>query len=43
MSPLGRVRSLLRARLTDAEYSYVIEKMGEGWLERRFPIVGRIA
>jgi hypothetical protein len=31
---------LLRARLTDAEYSYVVTKMGEGWLERRFPIKG---
>lgn len=29
---------LLRARLTDAEYSYVLTKMGEGWLDRRYPI-----
>lgn len=33
---------LLRASLTDAEYSYVVTKMGEGWLERKYP-VGRVA
>lgn len=31
---------LLRASLTDAEYSYVEFKMGEGWLERKYPIRG---
>lgn len=31
---------LLRARLTDAEYAYVVTKMGEGWLDRRLPIRG---
>ncbi|HWT44719.1 MAG TPA: hypothetical protein VN085_02085 [Vicinamibacterales bacterium] len=28
---------LLRASLTDAEYSYVETKMGEGWLSRKYP------
>lgn len=31
---------LLRGTLTDAEYSYVVTKMGEGWLERKYPIRG---
>lgn len=31
---------LLRARLTDSEYAYVIGVMGEGWLDRRLPIEG---
>lgn len=30
---------LLRALLTDEEYSYVCEKMGEGWVERRYPVM----
>lgn len=33
---------LLRALLTDAEYSYVVSKMGEGWLDQRYP-VGKVA
>ena len=28
---------LLRSRLTDAEYSYVVSKAGEQWLELRYP------
>lgn len=28
----------LRASLTDAEYSYVVEKAGEGFLDRYYPI-----
>lgn len=31
---------LLRASLSDAEYSYVVTTMGEGWLERKYPIRG---
>lgn len=30
---------LLRSLLTDAEYSYLISKKGEEWLERRYPAV----
>jgi 5-methylcytosine-specific restriction endonuclease McrA len=30
---------LLRALLSDAEYSYVRTKMGEDWLDRRYPVV----
>jgi hypothetical protein len=28
---------LLRSLLTDAEYSYVVSKMGEGWLDQKYP------
>lgn len=28
---------LLRARLTDAEYAYIVTVMGEGWIDRRYP------
>lgn len=30
---------LLRSLLTDAEYSYVVSKMGEGWLDQRYPVI----
>lgn len=30
---------LLRALLTDEEYSYVVSKMGEGWLDQRYPVL----
>jgi 5-methylcytosine-specific restriction endonuclease McrA len=30
---------LLRALLTDAEYAYVSAKMGEDWLDRRYPVI----
>lgn len=30
---------LLRSLLTDAEYSYVVSKMGEGWLDQRYPVL----
>ena len=30
---------LLRALLTDAEYAYVVGKMGEQWLENRYPVI----
>lgn len=28
----------LRARLTDAEYSYVVNKAGEGFMDRYYPV-----
>lgn len=28
----------LRERLTDAEYAYVVEKAGEGFLQRHYPV-----
>ena len=28
---------LLRARLTDHEYSFLVQHMGEGWLDRKYP------
>lgn len=38
---------LLRTRLTDAEYSYILSKRSEEWLDRRYPakweLVGRKA
>lgn len=30
---------LLRALLTDSEYSYVASKMGEQWLENKYPVM----
>jgi hypothetical protein len=29
----------LRELLTDAEYSYVVSKMGEQWLDNRYPVI----
>jgi hypothetical protein len=30
---------LLRSLLSDAEYSYVVSKMGEQWLDNKYPVI----